>query len=72
MEDLPGKNQITVRSGQISSDGQVTLTMPEPNQDYQGMTRWLLKKGGGLDLVFHALVLTQIPATVRPLKTVLL
>jgi peroxiredoxin len=26
--------------------------MPEAYQDYQGMTRWLLKKGGGLDMIY--------------------
>jgi len=26
--------------------------MPEEYQDYQGMTRWLLKKGGGLDMIY--------------------
>jgi len=30
----------------------VTLTMPDTQQDYQGMTRWLLKKGGGLDMIY--------------------
>ncbi len=47
-----GKDQITVRSGEIPSDGRVTLIMPETYQDYQGMTRWLLKKGGGLDMIY--------------------
>ncbi|MDT8380012.1 MAG: hypothetical protein RQ739_14080 [Desulfotignum sp.] len=26
--------------------------MPTVYQDYQGMTRWLLKKGGGLDMIY--------------------
>jgi peroxiredoxin len=47
-----GEKQITIRSEQISPDGRVTLSMPEPYQDYQGMTRWLLKKGGGLDMIY--------------------
>jgi hypothetical protein len=33
-------------------EGKVTLTMPEPYKDYQGMTRWLLKKGGGLNMIY--------------------
>jgi len=47
-----GKQELTVRSDEIPSDGRVTLTMPEEYQDYQGMTRWLLKKGGGLDMIY--------------------
>ncbi|MDZ7664855.1 MAG: redoxin domain-containing protein [Desulfotignum sp.] len=47
-----GKDTVTVQSGEIPSDGRVTLTMPETHQDYQGMTRWLLKKGGGLDMIY--------------------
>jgi peroxiredoxin len=47
-----GKEQITVRSGEIPSNGQVTLSIPEPYKDYRGMTRWLLKKGGGLDMIY--------------------
>jgi peroxiredoxin len=47
-----GKDQITVQSEQIPSDGRVALIMPEKYQDYRGMTRWLLKKGGGLDMIY--------------------
>jgi len=32
-----GKQELTIRSGEIPSDGRVTLTMPETYQDYQGM-----------------------------------
>lgn len=47
-----GTKQITVRSGEIASDGRVTLVMPEAFQDYRGMTRWMLKTGGGLDMIY--------------------
>lgn len=47
-----GKKQITVRSGKVTSDGSVTLVMPEAYQDYKGMTRWMLKTGGGLDMIY--------------------
>jgi peroxiredoxin len=47
-----GQNQITAQSSIIPQDGRVTLTMPETYQDYRGMTRWLLKKGGGLDMIY--------------------
>lgn len=47
-----GKQELTAQSDIIPLDGQVTLVMPEIYQDYRGMTRWLLKKGGGLDMVY--------------------
>jgi len=47
-----GKKQITVRSGKVTSDGSVTLVMPEAYQSYRGMTRWMLKTGGGLDMIY--------------------
>jgi peroxiredoxin len=47
-----GKQELIVRTGEIPSNGRVALTMPEPYQNYQGMTRWLLKKGGGLDMIY--------------------
>jgi peroxiredoxin len=47
-----GKDPVTVRSGEIPHDGRVTLVMPDTYKDYRGMTRWLLKKGGGLDMIY--------------------
>ncbi|MGM0655469.1 MAG: peroxiredoxin family protein [Thermodesulfobacteriota bacterium] len=47
-----GEKEFTVRSGKIPPDGRMTLIMPEPYQDYRGMTRWMLKKGGGLDMIY--------------------
>lgn len=47
-----GEKETVVRSGEIPPDGRVTLVMPEAYQDYYGMTRWLLKKGGGLDMIY--------------------
>jgi len=47
-----GKKQITVISGEVAPDGRVTLVMPEAYQDYRGMARWMLKTGGGLDMIY--------------------
>jgi len=47
-----GKQELTAQSGKIPPDGRVALTMPEAHQDYRGMTRWLLKQGGGLDMIY--------------------
>jgi len=47
-----GEKEFTVRSGEIPPDGWVTLVMPETYQSYYGMTRWMLKKGGGLDMIY--------------------
>ncbi len=47
-----GEKELTVRSGDIPKDGRVILVMPEAYQAYRGMTRWLLKNGGGLDMIY--------------------
>ncbi len=47
-----GKKDLAVQSGEIAPDGRVTLTMPDAYRGYRGMTRWLLKKGGGLDMIY--------------------
>jgi len=47
-----GQKRITAQSGMIPPEGRVTLIIPESYQDYQGMTRWMLKKGGGLDMIY--------------------
>ena len=47
-----GREELAVQSGKIAPDGRVTLVMPETHRDYLGMTRWLLKKGGGLDMIY--------------------
>ena len=46
------ETSLTVGSGVIDSEGRVTLIMPEANKNYRGMTRWLLKSGGGLDMIY--------------------
>jgi hypothetical protein len=51
-EIFQGEKQITVRSGEVGSDGRVALVMPETYQGYRGMTRWMLKTGGGLDMIY--------------------
>ncbi|MFA5905399.1 MAG: hypothetical protein WC836_15810, partial [Desulfobacula sp.] len=47
-----GEKEFAVISGEIPKDGRVTLVMPEVHKDYRGMTRWMLKKGGGLDMIY--------------------
>jgi len=47
-----GEKEITVRSGEIAPDGRVTLVLPDAHKAYRGMTRWMLKKGGGLDMIY--------------------
>lgn len=47
-----GEKELTVCSGKIAPDGQVTLVMPDAHKEYWGMTRWLLKNGGGLDMIY--------------------
>lgn len=47
-----GNIQDTISTGTIGADGRVTLFLPDSLKSYRGMTRWLLKKGGGLDMIF--------------------
>ena len=48
-----GVDSDTIQSGAIGEDGKLTLTIPEKYKDYKGMTRWILRKGGGLDFVIN-------------------
>ncbi len=50
---LKGLNKDTVLSGTIPPDGKVVLEIPESHQNYAGMARWMLRKGGGLDFVLN-------------------
>jgi len=47
-----GEKEVIVRSEKIAPDGRVTLVMPKAYKGYRGMTRWMLKKGGGLDMIY--------------------
>jgi len=46
------EKEVAVISGEIPKDGRVTLAMPDTYKNYRGMTRWLLKSGGGLDIIY--------------------
>lgn len=50
---LRGQEQDTVLSGVIPPDGRVRLRIPERYRSYQGMGRWMLREGGGLDMVIN-------------------
>ena len=43
----------TIQRGAIGEDGSLTLTIPEQYKGYKGMSRWLLRSGGGLDFVIN-------------------
>ena len=47
-----GGKELTVILGGIDPDGRVTLVMPDEYKTYRGMTRWMLKTGGGLDMIY--------------------
>jgi peroxiredoxin len=47
-----GEKTVTLASGVISPEGRVTLVMPDEYKIYRGMTRWMLKTGGGLDMIY--------------------
>ncbi len=50
---LRGDGQDTVLRGVIPEDGRVLLRLPEDRPRYQGMARWMLREGGGLDMVVN-------------------
>ena len=50
---LRGLQKDTVVSGTIPPDGRVELKIPEIYKDYVGMGRWMLRNGGGLDMVIN-------------------
>ena len=50
---LRGQQQDTVLSGLIPPDGRVQLRLPEKYRQYSGMGRWMLREGGGIDMVLN-------------------
>ena len=50
---LKGVTLDTVLSGVIPEDGRVNLYLPENHKNYVGMSRWLLREGGGIDLILN-------------------
>lgn len=50
---LRGQDQDTVLSGIIPPDGRVLLDIPIAYRGYAGMARWMLRDGGGLDMVVN-------------------
>ena len=42
-----------IQRGAIGEDGNLTLTIPDKYKGYAGMSRWLLRSGGGLDFVIN-------------------
>lgn len=47
-----GEGQDTIATGALDASGKATIMLPNRYKDYRGMTRWLLAKGGGLDIIF--------------------
>lgn len=47
-----GNRNDTLVSGTIAADGRLSLSLPDSLHHYRGLTRWLLRSGGGLDLIF--------------------
>ena len=50
---LRAQSQDTVLSGVIPPDGRVLLRIPPARQGYTGMARWMLREGGGIDMVIN-------------------
>jgi len=50
---LRGLVKDTVLSGTIPDEGRVNLEIPQNYRGYAGMGRWMLRGGGGLDMVIN-------------------
>jgi thiol-disulfide isomerase/thioredoxin len=50
---LRAQSQDTVLSGIIPPDGRVLLRIPPARQGYRGMARWMLREGGGIDMILN-------------------
>ena len=50
---LRAQAQDTILSGLIPPDGRVLLRIPPDRQGYVGMARWMLREGGGIDMVIN-------------------
>ncbi len=50
---MRGERTDTIQSGTLPSDGRLVLELPESRKGYAGMVRWLLRSGGGLDMVWN-------------------
>ena len=48
-----GERQDTVLSGSIAPDGRSVLRIPEAYRQHRGIWRWMLRDGGGLDMVVN-------------------
>ncbi len=50
---LRAQSQDTILSGIIPPDGRVLLRIPPERQGYCGMARWILREGGGIDMIIN-------------------
>ena len=50
---LRAQAQDTILSGIIPADGRVVLRIPPAQQGYTGMARWMLREGGGIDMIVN-------------------
>lgn len=55
MTAFHGAEQDTIASGKLDASGKATIALPVGYKHYRGMTRWLLKNGGGLDVIFSGI-----------------
>lgn len=50
---MRGERADTVATGILPADGRLVFPLPEGRKQYAGMVRWLLRSGGGLDMVVN-------------------
>ncbi len=47
-----GIHTDSISGGRLDAGGRARLSLPDKMKGYRGMTRWMLKGGGGLDIIF--------------------
>lgn len=51
MTAFRGDGKDTITTGKLDEQGKTKIILPEKYKNHRGMTQWLLRKGGGLDII---------------------
>lgn len=51
MTAFRGDGKDTIATGQLDAQGKAMIILPDTYKNHRGMTQWLLRNGGGLDII---------------------
>lgn len=51
LQAFRGERMDTIASGALNQKGKTAILLPENYKNYTGMSRWMLAKGGGVDMI---------------------